>query len=74
MSLSLPDNLGKFRYVAGEKDNVITMQYVFKINRDYFLDSESPCLKQLYNLIISNVKRRLFSLKQVPLMPRSKNK
>jgi len=63
VSLALPDNLGKFKYVTSQKDNVITVQYIFKINRDYFLDNEYLGLKQLYNLIITKQKEKIILAK-----------
>jgi len=59
VSLSLPDNLGKFKYVVAQQGNTLTVQYIFKINRDYFTDGEYPGLKQLYNLIITKQKEKI---------------
>lgn len=59
VSLSLPDKLGKFRYITAVKDGMLTVQYVFRINRDFFLPQQYPALKQMFNMVIAKQNEKI---------------
>jgi len=58
-SLSLPGKLGKFRYVTAVKDGTLTVQYIFRINRDFFLPEQYPALKQMFNMVIAKQNEKI---------------
>ena len=57
--MSLPGNKASFTYHVRPLGEKIVIDYVFKVNSDYFIPSEYAALKKFYDLVISKGKEMI---------------
>ena len=53
VNIALPDNAGKFQFVAQQVGNKLSITNIYTINKAIFLPDEYPALKKFYNTIVS---------------------
>ncbi|MGI9550662.1 MAG: DUF3857 domain-containing protein [Aurantibacter sp.] len=51
--LRLPENLGEFKYIAGQKDNRIQLSINFEVNKAMIGPQNYPFLKEYFNQVIT---------------------
>ena len=57
--MALPNKTANFSYDVKEMNNSIIINYSLKQNTDYFLPTEYPNLKELYNRIVDKSKEKI---------------
>ncbi len=53
VNIVLPDNAGKFQFLAQQIGNKLSVTNIYTINKAIFLPDEYPALKRFYNIIVS---------------------